>query len=164
MTEDTARHRLAQLLQLVGREDSHLQGVRERLFRDTSEATPDWVRQVTGNPDGIDRLESFGAKFSRLQDTLVDKLLPALLQTAGEQPGAVIDNLNRAEALGWLNGVERWIAMRRIRNQFVHDYLIDPEEMAAALEQARRFTAELHGAYEAMQDYARGHLDVPSTP
>jgi len=49
---------------------------------------------------GIDRLGSFGAKFARMQDTVVDKLIPALLRAAGESVFAAIDNLGRMERLG----------------------------------------------------------------
>ena len=34
----------------------------------------------------IDAIESFGAKFSRLQDTITDKLLPLFLKQPGENP------------------------------------------------------------------------------
>lgn len=45
-----------------------------------------------------------GCVFWRLQDTIGDKLIPALLRALGEPQGAVIDNLDRAERLGWLAG------------------------------------------------------------
>lgn len=99
-----AIERLRQLLALLAREEFHLLGVRERLFGDLPDAqlTDAWLRHTLTTPEGIDREESFGAKFGRMQDTLVDKLLPALLRASAEQPGSALDNLHRAEQLGLL--------------------------------------------------------------
>jgi hypothetical protein len=148
--------RLEQLLSLVGREDEHLRGVRGRLFGalESEAITDEWLASTLANPEGIDRLESFGAKFARMQDTVVDKLLPALLEAAGEQPGAAIDNLNRAERLNLIDQADNWLTMRRLRNRLVHEYFDDPREMAPALRQANGFVDELHNAYRAIRDFA----------
>lgn len=60
--------RLWQLLALVEKEDAHLHAVRQRLFGRLSEHDLDaqWLTRTLATPEGIDRLESFGAKFSRL--------------------------------------------------------------------------------------------------
>ena len=150
--------RLEQLLKLAEKEDQHLLAVRDRLFGDRPAATADWLQQTLETPEGIDRLESFGAKFSRLQDTLVDKVLPTLLEAAGERPGTAIDNLNRAERLGLLEDADRWLAARRLRNRLVHEYVEDPEEMAAALNEAFHFTDALHRARQLIANYAAQHL------
>ena len=102
-----ARHQealtqLTHILSLVKREDDHLQAVRQRLFGSADGINNDWVADLLKSPEGIDRQESFGAKFGRMQDTIVDKRLSKLLQAAGENPGTAIDNLGRAERLGWL--------------------------------------------------------------
>lgn len=41
-------------------------------------------------------------RFGRLQDTLGDKLLPLLLSLLGEKVSSAIDNLDRAERLGFI--------------------------------------------------------------
>ncbi|MBI2383723.1 MAG: hypothetical protein HYV18_06620 [Gammaproteobacteria bacterium] len=79
MTGD-ARRDLVRLLQLLSRENRHLLDVRRRLFGPPpATITPAWLESIVSSPEGIDRLESFGAKFSRMQDTLVDKLLPTVV-------------------------------------------------------------------------------------
>ena len=50
--------------------------------------------------DLSERLEAFSARFGRLQDTVMDKVLPRLLLAAGENAGSAIDNLNHADRLG----------------------------------------------------------------
>ncbi|ENO89379.1 hypothetical protein [Thauera linaloolentis] len=149
--------RLWQLLELVGREAFHLQGVVDRLFvSDAIDA--DWAEGITTTPEGIDRLESFVGKFSRMQDTTMDKLLPAFLTAIGERNGTVLDNLNRAEKLGFVSDADAWLAMRMLRNRLVHEYVEDPAELAAALTKARDLVPELKQCYEAIQHYARKHI------
>ena len=160
-----ARHQealtqLTHILRLVKREDEHLQAVRQRLFGSAGEINDDWMVGLLESPEGIDRLESFGAKFGRMQDTIVDKLLPKLLQAAGENPGTAIDNLGRAERLGLVGNTDEWIAMRGLRNLLVHEYIESPSEMLAALLQARDFTSELHDTFLAVSEYAQSHLNA----
>ena len=82
-------------------------------------------------------MDAFVARFARLQDTLGDKLLPALLEALDEPVGAMIDNLNRAERLLWLDSVEAWRSVRALRNQMIHDYVEDRLVLSAALVAAR---------------------------
>jgi hypothetical protein len=44
-----------------------------------------------------------------MQDSIADKLLPTFLQTAGEQTGTVIENLNRAEKLSLIINTQQWL-------------------------------------------------------
>jgi uncharacterized protein with HEPN domain len=71
---------------------------------------------------------------------------------------AAIDNLNRAERLGFV--ADTWLQMRRLRNRLVHEYFESLDEMIPALRQAEKFTHELHNAAAAMADYAVTHLGV----
>lgn len=64
-----ASERLASLLELVDREDAHLLAVRERLLNGDCNVNPSRVDSLLSDALGIDRLESFGAKFARMQDT-----------------------------------------------------------------------------------------------
>jgi len=59
-----------------------------------------------------EKLEAFTSRFSRLQDTLGDKLIPQLLLALGEPQSAVMDNLDKAERLGWIENADEWRAIR----------------------------------------------------
>lgn len=50
-----------------------------------------------------ERVDAFVARVGRLQDTLADKLLPEVLSWLGEAVGPAIDNVARAERLGWIS-------------------------------------------------------------
>lgn len=154
--------RLGQLLELVAREERHLLAVRERLLGDCNATTitADWLAARLNDADGIDRLESFYAKFSRMQDTVVDKLLPALLTAAGESPGSAIDNLERASRLRLLGDPDEWIGMRRLRNRLVHEYVQAAEDRLVALQQALLFVDKLSAAYRATRNYATARFTL----
>lgn len=86
-------------------------------------------------------VDAFVARFGRLQDTMGDKLLPAVLAWLSEPVGSTIDNLARAERLGWIDSATERIECRQLRNFMVHEYGRDMNVLAAAL--------------------SRGHLAVP---
>ncbi|MFM2408078.1 MAG: hypothetical protein RL358_820 [Pseudomonadota bacterium] len=104
-------------------------------------------------------------RFSRLQETLGDKLLPALLSALGEKTASVIDNLDRAERLDLIDSAEQWLTMRSLRNQMVHEYVEDTAILENALQSGHQFVAEMIAAGEKMTAeiarqgwlYANGH-------
>ncbi len=99
-------------------------------------------------------------KFSRLQDTVVDKLLPHFLLAVGEKPGTALDNLRRAERLGIVSNPDQWLAMRRLHNRLVYEYVDDPAELAAALVNARETAGELFKAFDAIKSEAGKKLPM----
>lgn len=155
-----SHQRLHRLLVLVDREDEHLQAVRHRLLGDDCRVDETRVLTILSETIGIDRLESFGAKFGRMQDTVVDKLIPAYLEVVGERVGAAIDNLNRMERLGLLSSADDWLAMRALRNRLVHEYMEQPAELTSALERACRFAQQMHRDYGAIRRAASDYVHV----
>ena len=138
--------RLVQTMEIAAREDAHLQAVAQRLFPGDDSIGVEWLQGLLSTSVGVDRLESFSGKFCRMQDTVMDKLIPRFLIAAGERTGIVIDNLNRAERLGIVSDAQSWVDMRRLRNQLVHEYVGDLTEMVEALARARRLLPDLSDA------------------
>ncbi|MBP7485011.1 MAG: hypothetical protein KA781_06860 [Aquabacterium sp.] len=89
--------RLQFLLRVVQRECDHLRGTTSRLF--VVPFTPARVSQLLTDAALAEQVEAFVSRFARLQDTLGDKLLPAMLAAAQEHVGGQIDNLDRAQRL-----------------------------------------------------------------
>ncbi|GAB6051162.1 hypothetical protein JCM16106_20180 [Hydrogenophilus islandicus] len=102
-------------------------------------------------------LETFVARFARLQDMLGDKLLPAMLRATLEKTGTQLDNLFRAEKLGWIESAEQWVEFRALRNRLVHEYVENPADYLDALQVALRAVPVLTGMLETMQAYAVEH-------
>lgn len=160
MTATTPQQRLARLIDLVDREDEHLLAVRERLLEGDCTVGPERVQGILATDTGVDRLESFGAKFGRMQDTIMDKLVPTFLACAGENTGPAIDNLSRLEKLALIQDADAWLQMRQLRNRLVHEYMERPADLAPALQRACRFTDQMHADYHALRTYAQGHLKI----
>lgn len=145
--------RLHFLIRVVQRECKHLQATDQRLF-DTPFTAKRAISMDT-DPALAERVEAFASRFARLQDTLGNKLLPTLLLCLGEPLGALIDNLDRAEKLGWVDSVENWQTVRRLRNQMVHEYIEDPNILASALQAGHENVPMLVSAANAITDEAR---------
>ncbi|XSG85257.1 MAG: hypothetical protein ACPW60_00690 [Methylohalobius sp. ZOD2] len=135
------RQRLQFLNRVVNKESRHLLVTFKRLS--SVDLSPDQIAELENDPDLAERIDAFVSRFGRLQDTLGDKLLPILLKALGEKTGAAVDNLDRAERLGWIVSVDEWLEIRRLRNQMIHEYVEDPVILADALEAALRYVAVL---------------------
>lgn len=129
------RERIAFLLRVTRKEAEHLAQTDTLLF---AQGAMDAGRAAALPQQAMlaERVDAFVARFGRLQDTLGDKLLPALLLAVDGRTGPLIDNLNRATRLGWLENPVQWLAVRRLRNQMVHEYVEDPAVLADALNSA----------------------------
>lgn len=92
-------------------------------------------------------LDQFAYRYTRLQDDMGARLMPAALAAMGEPVAtlSVIDRLNRLEQLEWLPSAEEWGDLHRIRNEFAHDYPEAPEQRFEHLQ------AAIASAYRALE-------------
>lgn len=90
-------------------------------------------------------LDQFAYRYTRLQDDMGAKLIPAVLKALGEDiaPLSALDRFARLEQLGWLASADEWQTLRQIRNQFAHDYPDNPSERFERLQAAVHAAAEL---------------------
>ncbi|GFO74381.1 antitoxin [Bathymodiolus platifrons methanotrophic gill symbiont] len=95
-----------------------------------------WIETLENNIEYSEMLDAFVSRFGRLQDTLGDKLLPAILRVSLEPSGSQLDNLLRAEKIGWIKSSEQWVEIRTLRNRLVHEYMDSAENLLQALNTA----------------------------
>lgn len=145
--------RLRWLLDTVRHEAEHLLGTTHRLFRHQIDAA--WVDALGQSPELAERVDAFGARFGRLQDSIGHKLIPELRRLLLEPPGAALDNLNRMEKFGLLASVDDWGEARNLRNRLVHESVRDSGEFAAALNRARELVPLLTETYNRINRYGR---------
>ncbi|QOJ23076.1 MAG: hypothetical protein HRU78_04975 [Gammaproteobacteria bacterium] len=165
MTTDTLKIesiRLLALLKIVRREGVLLLKTDARLF--AAELDAAWVGRLENDDDLAERLDAFVSRFGRMQDTVGDKLIPTLLKSMAEKPGSALDNLNRAEKLGFLPSVEDWLNARNLRNKLIHEYVSDPEEFAVALNKAHEMVSLLIAVYSSINRYARSRISAAEWP
>lgn len=147
------RERLRFLADVVSREAQYLAQTDQRLFGvgfGMAEAA-----NLPNNPELGERVDAFVARFGRLQDTLGGALLPRLLEALLEPVGSVLDNLNRAERLGWIRSASDWAELRLLRNRMVHEYVRDMQELVDALQAAHSGVADLTAAASILAERAR---------
>ncbi|MBK7766271.1 MAG: hypothetical protein IPI44_09235 [Sulfuritalea sp.] len=123
-----------QLVRVTAKEARYLERTADRL-RALNIDLP-WVESLEDSDEHSEMLDAFVSRYGRLQDTLGDKLLPALLRAGLEKTGAQLDNLLRAEKLGWMESTQTWIELRELRNRLVHEYMESAGDLLDALQQA----------------------------
>jgi len=146
--EPTLAMRLQFLVRVVRKECQHLSTTDQRLF--ASAFTSEQAAQLETDLELAERVEAFVSRFGRLQDTVGDKLLPTLLAALGDKPSAAMDNLDRAERLGFIQSADEWMTMRKLRNQMVHEYVEDPTILTSALQTAHAYVPTLIAAAKQM--------------
>lgn len=87
-------------------------------------------------------------RFTKLQDALGERLVPATLQQLAEpfEDWPMRDRLERLEKLGYLS-VDNWLRWRELRNRLAHEYPDQPELRFAVLKAAIDAAGELVTAY-----------------
>jgi hypothetical protein len=156
--------RLSRLIPLALKALQRLQGTDARLFAEPM--TAEKASRLAEDDLLAERVEAFVSRFGRVQDMLGDKLLPTWLAAHGERLSAFSDNLDRAEKLGLIADAQRWLDMRRLRNQMVHEYVEDPLVLANALTAAHDYLPVLARfiAHIAASLPQQGAMDKEDTP
>jgi hypothetical protein len=124
----------AQLIKVAAKEAHYLERTAARLSALKIDLA--WVKSLESNDEHGEMLDAFVSRYGRLQDTLGDKLLPAMLRAGLEKTGSQLDNLMRAEKLGWIASAEKWIELRELRNRLIHEYMESPDDLLSALQAA----------------------------
>lgn len=139
--DKTSQLRLQFLTRVVVKERDHLLITDQRLFQSSFDLNR--LNEMDTDVDLSERVDAFVGRFSRLQDTVGDKLLPHLLIVLGEKDESVIDNLDRAEKLGFLDSSDEWMSIRNLRNQMIHEYIEDPLILLSALQSGHNYVPTL---------------------
>jgi hypothetical protein len=146
---------------VVEKETRHLALTHQRLF--AQPLTRERLDKLETDVAAAEQLDAFVSRFARLQDTLGDKLLPALLQYLGEKVGPAIDNPDRAEKFSWLESADEWLLIRQLRNRRVHETIEDLTVLADALDSANKFVPSLLRTAENLLREARTERHHPQT-
>ncbi len=93
-------------------------------------------------------------RFSKLQDTMGDKLFPSLLELVGEtiKDKTFIDRLNRLEELG-LIFKDEWMKLRKDRNEIAHECSFNQEEVVDGINLIAVDTDALLAIYDGFFSY-----------
>lgn len=106
-------------------------------------------------------LDQLAYRFTKLQDAVGQKVLPAILELAQEPiaPDATFaEKLNWLERMGVLPSAEEWKELRVARNAIAHEYPDDPELRAGALNHFVDDAARLNATHACVATYVREHF------
>jgi len=108
----------------------------------------------------ISTIDQMIFRFSKLQDTLGDKVLPSILELSGENVKSmtVIDRLNRLEELELLYK-DDWMALRKDRNEIAHEYSFNQEEVVEGINLIFQKTGSLLNIYNDVYNYCHEKFD-----
>jgi len=156
-SSDTNTYIIEKLLEITGKEVMYFQQSRIRVIN--SNVDIKWIEALDENPQHSEMLDAFVARFSRLQDAIGDKLLPTILKLNLEKVGSQLDNLFRAEKLGWIESADQWIELRGLRNSLIHEYMTNPENLLYALKKVIELGEMLIKTHNLLADNFKNKLN-----
>ena len=108
----------------------------------------------------IGNIDKFLFRFSKLQDSMGEKLFSTLLFLLGEEYSKkpFIDMLNRLETMELLYKQE-WLDLRTIRNNVFHEYSFNIDELVDSLNEIYATTDKILTVYETFYDYCFEKFD-----
>ncbi len=129
--------------------DRHLDTL-EAALRDWQAAPAANLAVLDTDPEKLRILDQLLFRFTKLQDALGLRLVPATLAALSEpfENWSMIDRLNRLEKLGYLD-VDAWLRWRETRNRLAHEYPDHAETRFAAIQAAIAAARALANAYRA---------------
>lgn len=100
-------------------------------------------------------IDQFVFRFSKLQDTMGERLFITLLHLLNEDYSKkpFIDVLNRLEKMELLYK-EEWIRLRKIRNTLAHEYIFNIDEIVESLNSIFDSKTSLLNIYKTFYDYS----------
>ena len=103
-------------------------------------------------------------RFSKLQDTMGDKLFPSLLELIGEniKNKTFIDRLNRLEELELLYKDE-WMSLRKDRNEIAHEYSFNQDEVVDSINLIFTISNKLVSIYHTLYQYCNSKFKFIQT-
>jgi hypothetical protein len=117
------------------------------------------VQQITKEQLRI--LDQMAYRFTKLQDTMGQKVLPTILDLAQEPiaPDATFaEKLNWLERMGALPSAEEWKKLRVARNAISHEYPEDHELRASAINRFVDGAKQLNALHRYVSDYLLKHF------
>lgn len=128
--------------------DRHARTLQEALGEWRADPAAEW-EALEADRLKIRLVDQLLFRFTKLQDALGERLIPATLGLLQEpfEAWPMRDRLNRLEKLGFLD-VTQWLDWREIRNRLAHEYPDQPELRFAALLKAIDAAGDLAELYE----------------
>lgn len=106
-------------------------------------------------------LDQIAYRFTKLQDSMGEKVLPLILELAQEpvsSSATFAEKLNRLERIDAIPSAEEWKKLRVARNAVAHEYPDDPELRTSAINRFLAGAIKLSSLYQFVMRYVAGHF------
>jgi hypothetical protein len=106
-------------------------------------------------PDDVEPIDQLIYRFSKLQDTMGEKLFPIILSILEENVDGMpmIDIINKMEKLSIIESADNWLFLRKLRNELAHEYPDEPGLQAQILNKLVLETNRLIDIFRKIEDY-----------
>ncbi len=105
-----------------------------------------------------DAFETLSSRYARAVDLIVRKVLRTIDLVEFEQPGTLIDTVNRAARRGLIDNVDALRTMTDLRNEIAHDYI--KAELVEAFENILYQTPQVIALAKRIKDYAERNVNM----
>lgn len=112
--------------------------------------------------DDLSYIDQLIFRFSKLQDSMGNKLFPAILQNLGEDTTGkpFIDLLIRLEELDLIDNHKEWLRLRETRNTVTHEYPFHSEEIIEGLNVLHEDVKVISDIWNHLKKYAQEKFGV----
>ncbi len=101
-------------------------------------------------------------RFSKLQDTLGNKLFPLILEGLQEDIESMpfIDILSKMEKLRLIDSVNQWLTLRETRNVVTHEYPFQIDQLIDGLNQINEQTEILIKTWNTLKNFTKQRFGI----
>jgi hypothetical protein len=105
--------------------------------------------------DEIEHIDQYIYRFTKLQDTVGERLFKSVLQFVGEDINKLpfIDIFMKLVSLNITSNMNLWFELREIRNELAHDYDDNPELASEKINQIYNYKSSLIKYLEDIEKY-----------
>lgn len=113
-------------------------------------------------PDDLSYIDQLIFRFSKLQDSMGNRLFPALLENLGEdiQGKPFIDLLTTLERLELIDNHKEWLNLRETRNIVTHKYPFNSDEIINGLNVLSKDVIFLSNLWNNLENYAKERFNL----
>ena len=112
--------------------------------------------------DDLSYMDQLIFRFSKLQDTMGNRLFPDLLENLGEDIKGMpfIDLLNTMEKLELINDHKQWLNLRETRNTVTHEYPFITEEIIEGLNALALDVLVISNLWDDLRSYCKKRFNI----
>jgi uncharacterized protein YutE (UPF0331/DUF86 family) len=105
-----------------------------------------------------DAFETLTSRYARAIDLIVRKVFRTIDVVGFEQPGTLIDTVNRAERRGLIDSIQTLREMTDLRNDIAHDYI--KAELVETFEHTLLYTPQVIAISGCTKSYVAQYIEL----